>query len=59
MAAPARSKANTVRCTFKALPKPVSASTITGKLTRSVMRAKVSATSVAVVRPTSDRPKRV
>jgi hypothetical protein len=45
IAAPARSKPRTVRCTFSALPKPVSASTITGTCTRSVMRASVSATS--------------
>ncbi len=59
MAAPARSKPRTVRCVFSALPKPVSASTITGKRTRSVMRASVSATSVKVVRPMSERPSRV
>jgi hypothetical protein len=44
---------------LSALPKPVSASTITGKPTRSVMSASVSSTSVAVVSPTSDRPSRV
>eukprot|EP01034_Spumella_vulgaris_P026287 gene26285-32849_t len=59
MAAPARSKSRTVRWVLSALPKPVSASTITGMLTRSVMCAKVCATSVAVVRPMSDRPNRV
>ena len=49
----------TVRCVFSALPKPVSASTITGRPTRSVMRASVSSTSVKVVSPTSERPSRV
>ena len=59
MAAPARSNARTVRMVLSALPKPVSASTMTGTDTRSVMRASVSATSVAVVRPMSERPSRV
>ena len=49
----------TVRWVLSALPKPVSASTITGMFTRSVMWARVCATSVAVVRPMSERPRRV
>ncbi|MOA67191.1 hypothetical protein D3C78_1942600 [compost metagenome] len=59
MAAPARSKPRTVRCVFSALPKPVSASTMTGVATRSVIRASVSSTSEYVVRPMSERPSRV
>ena len=42
----ARSRPRTVRCTLSALPKPVSASTITGVPTRSVMCASVSSTSL-------------
>ncbi|MCY1375230.1 hypothetical protein D9M69_626310 [compost metagenome] len=59
IAAPARSKSRTVRCVLSALPNPVSASTMTGMSTRSVMWASVWATSVAVVRPMSERPSRV
>ena len=59
MAAPARSNSRTVRWVFSALPKPVSASTITGSATRSVISDSVCATSLAVVSPMSERPSRV
>jgi hypothetical protein len=58
-AAPARSSACTVRTTLRALPKPVSASTITGMRTRPQILASVSATSVMPTRPMSGRPRRV
>jgi hypothetical protein len=59
MAAPARSNSRTVRWVLSALPNPVSASTMTGKFTRSHTRPIVCATSLAVTKPTSLRPKRV
>ena len=59
MRAPARSKPRTVRCVFSALPKPVSASTMTGIEMRSAIAATVSHTSENVVRPMSERPSRV
>ena len=49
----------TVRCTFSALPNPVSASTITGSATRSRIRAITPATSVIDTSPISGRPSSV
>ena len=57
--AAARSKYRTVRCVLSAFPNPLSASTITGVLIRSVMAASVSCTSDTLTRPMSERPKRV
>jgi hypothetical protein len=54
--APARSSTRTVWRTFSALPKPVSASTISGRPTASRMRAVWSAISCRPMKPWSGRP---
>ena len=56
-AAPARSSTRTVRTMLTALPKPVSASTISGSATASAMADTALAISVRVVRPMSGAPR--
>ena len=51
-------RTRTVRWTFRALPKPLSASTMSGNATRSRMAAMVSATSDMETRPISEQPNR-
>ena len=55
---PLRMYSSTVRTTLMALPKPVSASAITGTLTAAAMRRAFIAVSVRVDRPASGRPSR-
>ena len=55
-ATPARWYSATVRCTLKALPKPVSASATSGMSSTAVMRAAWPAISVIVVKPRSGKP---
>ena len=55
-ATPARMYSSTVRTTLMALPKPVSASAITGTRTAAAMRRAFSAISVRVISPASGRP---
>ncbi|MNR23884.1 hypothetical protein D3C85_1409350 [compost metagenome] len=57
--APARSSTRTVCITLSALPKPVSASTISGRSTRSRILRVTEATSSSDRKPMSGRPKRV
>src|SRR5690349_988614 len=55
-ATPARWYSATVRCTLRALPKPVSASATSGMSSTAVMRAACPAISVIVVKPRSGKP---